>query len=59
MAANNVKEYIAELKSVILQLETDNAILRIQVENEKRRRDALMRKYNELINANSNKAIDR
>lgn len=59
MAANNVKEYIAELKSVILQLETDNAILRIQIENEKRRRDALMRKYNELINDNSNKAIDR
>lgn len=59
MAANNIKEYIAELKSVILQLETDNAILRIQVENEKRRRDALMRKYNELINVNSNKDIDR
>ena len=59
MPANNVKEYIEELKSVILQLETDNAILRIQVENEKRRRDALMRKYNELVNGDSNKAIDR
>lgn len=59
MPANNVKEYIEELKSVILQLETDNAILRIQVENEKRRRDALMRKYNELVNGDSNKTIDR
>lgn len=49
MAANNVKEYISELKSVILQLETDNAILRIQVENEKRKRDALLREYNKLI----------
>ena len=54
MAANNIKEYIEELKSVILQLETDNAILRIQVENEKRRRDALMRKYNELIKGGKN-----
>lgn len=54
MPANNVKEYIEELKSVILQLETDNAILRIQIENEKRRRDALMRKYNELVKGDKN-----